>query len=122
MGKYTLINNVEKSNFFYKFHTPIKYCINVCKGKENTRQLEISIKVNILIRCLRCSIFFLKKIQSKSKIKIFLKEKNFTYLNKKRFFNLKKIIKEEIFYSLPLLNKHNKKNCIEYFKKNKNKK
>lgn len=113
------IKNIRNNKYMLKFHTPVKFYIKSIFISKGIFFLCIKIKTTLSIECCNCFNLFLKKIQSSSNVKIFLKNKK-EFSKKKEYFRKKilqgafNIIKEEIFYFLPHLGKHNYHNCNNY--------
>ena len=66
-------------------------------------------KTYFLKECLNCPYFFIKKIQSNSSVSILQNGSSLEdyLLDNKNKINLNKIIKEEIFFHLSAISKHN---------------
>lgn len=113
------IKNIRNNKYTLKFHTPVKFYVKSIFISKEIFLLCIKIKTTLSIECCNCFNLFLKKIQSTSNIKIFIKNKK-EFPNKQEYFRKRilqgafNIIKEEIFYCLPHLGKHNYHNCNNY--------
>ena len=98
------IKNFYSNDCIYKFITPVKFNLYFECNPYNYIKINLILKTKILIKCSQCvSLFnkiFLSDIEIEYKI-----SKNISCLDYNKL-NFYRLIKEEIFLSVPLLHKH----------------
>ena len=104
----THIFNLNTADSKYKFVSPIKFNLFLDIAHHGYIKIHLKLKTKILIKCTKHSSLFEKIVLSNTKRKhkiIFKADRSISCVNNNKF-NFHRLIKEELFLSIPLLNKY----------------